>query len=146
MPPARALGRVFGGRYTVCSTTMGMSGIARAAVTCKLRCRARLVSGVCCVRRRAARRSPNAGHLPDAKRVPRTNIPCHIPPQLRPGFRPMAELQLPMSFAPTALSHDTTHFREAGRARSGAGRSLGTKWSSGGWGSYETCSSSPFPD
>lgn len=34
------------GRRTVCSTTMGMSGMARAAVACRLRCRTRPVLGV----------------------------------------------------------------------------------------------------
>lgn len=106
VPPApspQAVSRV--GRSTVCSTTMGMSGRARAAVACRLRCKARPVLGVRCGGNGAARRGPNAGNLPAATWAPLTNILDHIPPFVRPGFRPMAELQLPVRFAPMALAH-----------------------------------------
>lgn len=93
------------GRSTVCSTTMGMSGRARVAVACRLRCKARPVLGVRCWGKGAARRGPNAGNLPAATRAPLTNILGHIPPCVPPGFRPMAELQLPVCFAPMALAH-----------------------------------------
>lgn len=43
-PGPRAVSR--DGRRTVCSTTIGMSGMARAAVACRLRCRTRPVLGV----------------------------------------------------------------------------------------------------
>lgn len=113
------------GRCTVCSTTMGMSGRARAAVACRLRRRTRPLSGARCGGKRAARRGPSAGHLPAATRAPPTNTPAHIASHGRPGFRPMAELQLPACFAPTALAHYAARFREAGRARLGAGRIRG---------------------
>lgn len=110
VPPApspQAVSRV--GRSTVCSTTMGMSGRARAAVACRLRCRAKLVLGVRCGGKGAARLGPNTGNLPAATRAPPNNILGHIPPLVRPGFRPMAELHLPASFAPTELAHQVTH-------------------------------------
>lgn len=129
--PAQAPRPVLRGRYTVCSTTMGMSGIARAAVVCKFRCRARPVSGIRCVGKRAARRGHNAGHLPAATRVPPTSIPLHIPPLVPPGFRPMAELQFPGCSAHTALALWAAHFPEVGWARSEAGRSPGRKWAPG---------------
>lgn len=92
-------------RSTVCSTTMGMRGRARAAVTCRLCCRVRPVLGVRCVGKRAARRGPNLGHPTAATRAPPNNIPGHIPLPVRAGFRPMAELQFPACFAYKALSH-----------------------------------------
>lgn len=62
-----------------------MSGRARAAVACRLRCRARPVLGVRRGENRAARRGPSAGDLPAATRAPPTNIPGHIPPQSVPA-------------------------------------------------------------
>lgn len=109
------------GHCTVCSTTMGMSGRARAAVACRLRCGARRFSGVRCGGKRAARRGPSAGHKPTATRPPLSGILAHIAPHVPLGFRTMPELQLSAGFAPTALPHETAHFRGAwGTFRGGA--------------------------
>lgn len=93
---------------------------ARAAITCRLRCGARRFSGVRCGGKRAAKARPQRWAQAD-HRSPLSGILAHIAPHVPLGFHTMPELQLSACFAPTAIPHETAHFRGAwGTFRGGA--------------------------